>query len=225
MSSSAKTYGIAGSQFSGAVDLAASETTQAEKHLSLPDGIFGFLTSLPGPRGAAEEAEFSALLSENHSLLERVKNYANRKLAELRVGLLADHEAAKAAVRAQLEVIETLRQQHADVAREWYACKERTIAAKLKLDTAQQEAQSLSRFSSSAVIAKAQKAWREASEEYEKVAAPEGLALQEMNNLNLVLIPEQLKKRDELVEQVNRLSALLAGQDPDLATLGFISRA
>jgi hypothetical protein len=217
-------FDVPGRFFGGAVDLAQAAAQPAEKR-SLPNAAFQLLTSLPGPKDEAEASELNALLAEHHTLNVRTQAYVDKKLSELRTGLQEDHEKAKAAVRAQLEVIEGLRQQHADVSREWYAAKEIVVAARLKLDTAQQEAQSLSRFASSAAIASAQKKWVAAQEELDRVGEPEGIALREMNHINLTLLPEQLKKRDELIEQETRLAALLVGKDPDLATLGFVSRA
>jgi hypothetical protein len=224
MSSSARVYGVPGSRFSGAVDFAETAAPAVEKRLSLPDGVFGLLTSLPAPRDEAEQTELSNLLSENYSLIERVKAYANRKLSEMRAGLLEEHEAAKAAVRAQLEVIEGLRQQYADASREWHAAKERTMEAKLALDEARQGAQSLSRFATSAAIAASQKKWVKAEEELERVAEPEGIALREMNQINMSLLPRELEKRDALIAEENRLQALLDGRDPVMQELGLRER-
>jgi hypothetical protein len=225
MSSSARVYGIAGAHFSGAVDLGETSTAPAEEKPSLPDGVFGLLTSLAPAKNAEEQAELSSLLAERYSLNARTQLYVDRKIAETRAGLEADHEAAKAAVRAQLKVIEGLKQEYGEASREWQASKERVVEALLKLDETQQGFRVLSRFASSAAIASAQKKWITAQAELDKAREPEGEALRSMNHLNLVAIPAELKRRDELIEQETRLAAILAGKDPDLVVLGFVSRA
>jgi hypothetical protein len=227
MSTTARMFSVPGQFFNPGVAEVAGETAArpAEEKRSLPDGTFQLLTSLPSPKDAEEQAELSSLLAERYSLNQRTQVYVDRKLTEMRAGLEADHEASKAAVRAQLEVIETLKGQYGEAAREWHTAKGRVVEAQLKMDEARQGVKSISRFASSAAIASAQKKWVLAQAELDKAREPEGEALRAMNYINLTLLPAELEKRDKLILEETRLAAQLRGEDPDLATLGFVARA
>jgi hypothetical protein len=224
MSSSARFYGVPGAHFSGAV-VDAGETAPAEqKQKRLPDDCFRLLLDLPPARGAEEQAELNALISERFLLNQRTQAYVDRKMSELRAGLEEAHEAAKAAVREQMEVIEGLKGKYGEASRWWHSAKGRVAEAQTELNQVQEDARSLSRFASHAAIDSAQKKIVLAQAELDKAREPEGEALRAMNHLNLTLIPAEWEKRDKLIAEENRLQALLDGKDPVMQELGLRAR-
>jgi hypothetical protein len=224
MSSSARFYGVPGAHFSGAV-VDAGETASAEqKPKRLPDDCFRLLLDLPPARGAEEQAELNALISERFLLNQRTQAYVDRKMSEMRAGLEKAHEESKAAVRAQLQVVETLKEKHAASARDWHSAKGRVAEAQTELNQAQEDARSLSRFANRAAIESAQKKIVLAQAALDKAREPEGESLRGMNYVNMSLLPRELEKLDALIVEEQRLQALLDGRDPVMQELGLQER-
>lgn len=219
--SSARVFGIPGTQFDGGVAHAGDVAQQVEQKPSLPDRVTGVLMELQ-PSTPAEKQEWNDLIADRFSLNKRTMEYVERKLAARRVDLEAKHEEAKGAVREQVALLDNLKQRMAADQQEVVRAQNVLRRAQTAAFDAAQALKSLDRFVSQKEREASQRRVIEADKKVQMAESQTGELGQNLNYLATVTIPAALKKRDELIAAEMELAAKLAGHEPQ--TLGILAR-
>lgn len=216
---------VPGARFSGTVEHAGSDVAaQPEEKLKLPDGTFAFLTSLPRPTDAADQAELKYLLGARFELNERTLKYAESRIAAWHVDTETAHEAAKLAVREQNAVIAKLAANLYEDTQAWVSADNARRQAESAVGVAEREYKSLSRFASKKEITEAEKRIELAQKNSKAAETKAGEWFTHLNVIKAITVPAEQKKLAALMEAELELAAQLAGKDPVLAKFGLQQR-
>jgi hypothetical protein len=221
MSSRPRIAQIDGKKFAGMVAAADAVTATApEEKFSLPDKTISFLANLPV--NDEEKTEQGRLIGERFALNQRTLAFATRVLDARRARLTQKHEAAKAAVRRQQEIIEKLKLAIAEDGQLALRAENTLRSAQAEELVARNALKNLSRFASAATIAAAE---RKVEIEGRKVHEAEEASATWHNHVRtqkFTVLPAESTKLEELMAEESRAADELAGRIPGMRELGFV---
>ena len=211
-----------GSRFFSAVAKADQLTaTKASLPAPLPDNVLVILTELPCS-SEDERKERDELISERFHLNNRTLEFVTRQLDARRANWEQQYELAKGSVRAQEAAIKKLEQTLIDDGREALRADNARRLASEALRNAEDGLQNLSRFSSKAQIAEAEKRVAAANSKHEAAQANSAQWAEHVRDLQLRVIPAAKQELVRLREEAQAFEDLLAGRDPLLSRFGFM---
>jgi hypothetical protein len=222
MSSRPRIAQIHGSKFAGVVTAADTVSAAApEEKFSLPDQTISFLANLPV--SDEEKTEQGRLIGERFALNQRTLAFATRVLDARRARLTQKHEAAKAAVRRQQEIIAQLELTIAEDGQLALRAENTLRSAQAEELDARNALKNLSRFASAATIAAAE---RKVEIEGRKVHEAEQASAEwhtHVRTQKFTLLPAESTKLGELLLEESRIADELAGRLVGMTELGFIT--
>lgn len=213
MGSISRIVTVHGNRFDGGVVFAgdtAAAPAPGEQKARLPDKVTALLVDLP-PK-PEERAEWNSLIADRHELNLRTQAYVDRKLAQARADLEAEHERVKEVVRNQIGVVDALKAKIGAAGQEAERAQNALTRVQTELFDATQAFKCLSRFSARKDI----EAARQRVEAAEKKIGPAETKVAELrghvNHLNHIVLVAEMQKLNESIEEEKQVRASITGE-------------
>jgi len=203
---------------------APAEQPQETKE-AMPDPVLTGLLKL-NPKNPERRAERDALVSKRMQANERARALIEIELREDHDALVEQHGECRERGRQQKKVLDDLRIKLDQAQQEINRCEAVFANRRTELEAARAERGNLPRFATDEEIAKADAEIAKAEKKVETAQIHHAQVRQAYNRIVLTELPPELRKRDEIVVELNRIEALLNGASAGAAErleFGFIT--